>query len=35
VSSSEAESDPVEGGVDVEGAAAPLLMSDPVGTVYL
>jgi hypothetical protein len=35
VSSSEAGSDPAEGGVDAEGAAAPLLMSDPVGTVYL
>jgi hypothetical protein len=35
VSSSEAGSDPAEGGVDAEGAAAPLLMSDPAGTVYL
>jgi hypothetical protein len=31
----EAGSDSAEGGVDAEGAAAPPLMSDPVGTVYL
>jgi hypothetical protein len=30
---SEARSDFAEGGVDAEGAAAPLLMSDPAGTV--
>jgi hypothetical protein len=35
VSSSEAGSDSAEGGVDAEGAAAPPLMSDPAGTVYL
>jgi hypothetical protein len=28
-------SDSAEGGVNAEGAAAPPLMSDPVGTVYL
>ena len=32
---SEAGSDSAEGGVDGEGAAAPPLMSDPAGTVYL
>ena len=32
---SEAGSDSTEGGVDAEGAAAPPLMSDPAGTVYL
>jgi hypothetical protein len=32
---SEAGSDSAEGGVDAEGAAAPPLMSDPAGTVYL
>jgi hypothetical protein len=32
---SEAGSDSVEGGVDAEGVAAPPLMSDPAGTVYL
>jgi hypothetical protein len=32
---SEAGSDSAEGGVDAEGAAAPLLMPDPAGTVYL
>jgi hypothetical protein len=32
---SEAGSDSVEGGVDAEGAAAPPLMSDPAGTIYL
>jgi hypothetical protein len=32
---SEAGSDSAEGGVDVEGAAAPPLMSNPTGTVYL
>jgi hypothetical protein len=32
---SEAGSDSAEGGVDAEGAAAPPLMSDPTGTVYL
>jgi hypothetical protein len=31
----EAGSDSAEGGVDAEGAAAPPLMSDPAGTVYL
>jgi hypothetical protein len=31
---SEARSDSAEGGVDVEGAAPPL-MSDPAGTAYL
>jgi hypothetical protein len=31
----EAGSDSVEGGVDVEGAAAPPLMSDPARAVYL
>jgi hypothetical protein len=31
----EAESDSAEGGVDAEGAAAPPLMSDPAGIVYL
>jgi hypothetical protein len=35
VSPSEAGSDSAEGGVDAEGAAAPPLMSDPAGTVYL
>jgi hypothetical protein len=35
VSSSEAGSDSAEGGFDAEGAAAPPLMSDPAGTVYL
>ena len=33
VSPSEAGLDSAEGGVDAEGAAAPLLMSEPVGTV--
>jgi hypothetical protein len=33
VSSSEAGSDSAEGGVDAEGAAAPLLMFAPAGTV--
>jgi hypothetical protein len=32
---SEAVSDSTEGGVDAEGAAAPPLMSDPAGAVYL
>jgi hypothetical protein len=32
---SEAGSDSAEGGVDAEGAAAPQLISDPAGTVYL
>jgi hypothetical protein len=32
---SEAGSDSAEGGVDTEGAAAPPLMSDPAGTIYL
>jgi hypothetical protein len=32
---SEAGSDSAEGRVDAEGAAAPPLMSDPAGTVYL
>jgi hypothetical protein len=32
---SEARSDSAEGGVDAKGAAAPLLMSEPAGTVYL
>jgi hypothetical protein len=31
----EAGSDSVESGVDAKGAAAPPLMSDPAGTVYL
>jgi hypothetical protein len=31
----EAGSDFAEGGVDAEAAAAPPLMSDPAGTVYL
>jgi hypothetical protein len=31
----EAGSDSAEGGVDAEGAAAPPLMSDPAGTIYL
>jgi hypothetical protein len=35
VLSFEAGSDSAEGGVDAEGAAAPPLMSDPAGTVYL
>jgi hypothetical protein len=35
VSPSEAGSDSAEGRVDAEGAAAPPLMSDPAGTVYL
>jgi hypothetical protein len=35
VSPSEAGSDSAEGGVDAEGAAAPPLMSDPAGTIYL
>jgi hypothetical protein len=35
VLSSEARSDSAEGGVDAEGAAAPPLMSDPAGTIYL
>jgi hypothetical protein len=35
VSPSEAGSDSAEGGVDAEGAAAPPLMSDSAGTVYL
>jgi hypothetical protein len=32
---SEAGSDSAEGGVDAEGAAAPLLTSEPAGTVCL
>jgi hypothetical protein len=35
MSSFEAGSDFAEGGVDAEGAAAPPLMSDPAGAVYL
>jgi hypothetical protein len=35
VSPSEAGPDPAEGGVDAEGAAAPLLMSEPAGSVCL